>query len=307
MRSAAFLLAFACLLLGGCGGSGSDSGDGSGGAGAPPTGSLEALWRAPGEDVAIVPGTSDYGPGRNRVSFLVVDSRSQLVTSPTATVWVARGLKQTPFTEATARLVPIGVPGGAKADATDLYVVDVDLPRPGKYWLLAEPVDASKRIQALGQVQVKARTDAPSVGDRAVASRTPTLRSVHGNIRKLTTSTRPDRALYRSSIADALATKSPFVVAFATPKFCQSRACGPVVDVVSAVRRRFEDSGVRFIHVEIYEDNDPAKGTNRWVDEWKLPTEPFTFVVDRNGMISAKFEGAFSTAELAGAVKRVSR
>ncbi len=85
----------------------------------------------PGEDVAIVPGTSDYGPGRNRVSFLVVDKQSRLIERPTARVWIARGLKQKPFAETTAKLEPIGVPGGAKADAQNIYVTTVDTPTPG--------------------------------------------------------------------------------------------------------------------------------------------------------------------------------
>ena len=67
------------------------------------------------------------------------------------------------------------------------------------------------------------------------------------------------------------------------------------VDVVSAVRKvQPASSDVDFIHVEIYQDNDPAKGVNRWVKEWRLPTEPFTFVVDRTGVIRSKLEGAFS-------------
>jgi len=60
---------------------------------------------------------------------------------------------------------------------------------------------------------------------------------------------------------------------------------------------------VRFIHVEIYKDNDPANGFNRWVKEWHLPTEPFTFVVDRNGVIRARLEGAFSVSELERTVR----
>jgi peroxiredoxin len=32
------------------------------------------------------------------------------------------------------------------------------------------------------------------------------------------------------------------------------------------------------------------------VDEWNLPTEPWTFVVDKEGRISAKFE-QFTTGE----------
>ena len=55
----------------------------------PPT--LEALWRAPGEDVAIVPGTADFGPGHVRLTFLVIDGQGRVVTRPTARVWLARG------------------------------------------------------------------------------------------------------------------------------------------------------------------------------------------------------------------------
>jgi hypothetical protein len=80
--------------------------------------------------------------------------------------------------------------------------------------------------------------------------------------------------------------------------------CGPVVDVVDHVREEFEGSGVRFIHVEIYVGNDPSKGVNRWVRQWNLPTEPWTFLVGRDGRVKAKFEGAVSVGELRAAVRR---
>jgi hypothetical protein len=253
-----------------------------------------------------VPGTSDYAPGANRISFLVVDTQSRLIETTTARVWVARGLQEKPFLRALARGEAVGVPGGDEAEVTQLYVTTLDLPRPGKYWLLAEPIGASKRIQALGNVVVGRRSAAPAVGERAVSTPSPTLASTGGDLDRLTTSTHPDRALYRTSVAEALAANVPFVVSFATPKFCQTRACGPVVDVVSAVRKRLAHTPARFIHVEVYEDNDPAKGTNRWVDDWRLPTEPFTFVVDGRGVVRAKLEGAFSARELEAAVRSVS-
>ena len=302
MRPAATVLALALVLaVSACGGSDSESGE----QGPFPAGSLEALWRAPGEDVAIVPGTSDYAPGPNRVSFLVIDKESRPIEGPSARVWVARGLQQKPFLRTTARSEPIGVPGGSTADVTRLYVTTVDLPKAGKYWLLAEPVGGEKRIQAIGNVVVEKRSTAPNVGDRAIPTDSPTLASTGGKLDRLTTSSRPDRELYRLSVADALKAHVPFVVSFATPKFCQTRTCGPVVDVVSTVRRKHVGSDIRFIHVEIYKDNDPAKGTNRWVDDWKLPTEPFTFVVDRRGIVRAKLEGAFSARELEAAVRKV--
>jgi hypothetical protein len=307
MRPAAVLLALVtCALAAGCGGSGSATAGERSAAGAapPPPGSLEALWRGPGPAVAIVAGTSDYAPGRNRISFLVVDKQSRLVTTPTARVWVARGLREQPFARATARSVRIGVPGGAEAEVGELYVAYLSLPAPGRYWLLAKPV-GGRSIQALGTLELGRRSAAPSVGERAIASRTPTLASTGGDLERLTTASPPDRELLRVSVAQALAAKRPFVVTFATPLYCQTRACGPVVDVVRSVARRYRGAGMDFIHVEIYEGNDPAKGVNRWVSQWRLPTEPFTFVVDRAGIIRAKLEGAFSAGELAEAVERV--
>ena len=291
------------MLAAGCGG----GDDGEGSAEATPAGleTIEGLWQAPGEDVAVVAGTSDHETGENRVSFLVVDKQGRVVERPTARVWVARGLKQAPFAQTTARLESIGVPGGDTADIAGIYVASIRTPTAGKYWLLAEPV-GGRKIQALGNVVVKRKSAAPSVGDRAIRSRTPTLASTGGDLGTLTTSRRPDRALYRSSVAEAVDARVPFVVTFATPQYCQTRTCGPGVDVVSAVRKREPaSSDVRFIHVEIYEDNDPAKGVNRWVRQWRLPTEPFTFVVDRRGVIRTKLEGAFSADELQAAVAAV--
>ena len=112
-----------------------------------------------------------------------------------------------------------------------------------------------------------------------------------------------DLGLLRYSVAGALAAHRPFVVTFATPKFCTSRTCGPVVDVVDAVRKRFASSPVRFIHVEVYRGNDPTKGYNRWMREWGLQSEPWTFAVGADGRVKAKFEGSVSVAELSAAVR----
>lgn len=77
------------------------------------------------------------------------------------------------------------------------------------------------------------------------------------------------------------------------------------MEVVDAVRRRLAAStGVRFIHVGIYTDNDLRKGPNRWVREWHLPSEPWTFLVGRDGAIKARVWGSFSQREPTAAVER---
>ena len=301
MRPAAALTVLSCLLLAGCGGSGGEATstvvDPGGGV------TLEQLWLAPGDDVAIIPGTESHEPGNVRVSFLVVDGEGRLVTLPTARVWVAEGLDAPPFLESSAKLERIGVTGGDQADASHIYVAQFRLPRPGKYWMLAEPEGGSKKVQALGNVVVTKNDSAPDGGDPAVASETPTLASTGGDLSKLTTRTPPDESLLEYSIADSLRAKAPFVVTFSTPKFCASRTCGPVVDVVEEVASRFEGSDVRFIHVEVYEGNDPARGLNRWMQEWDLTTEPWTFLVGRDGKIVERYEGVVSVNELEQAVR----
>ena len=152
---------------------------------------------------------------------------------------------------------------------------------------------------------MKARSDSVAVGAKAPESATPTLASTHGAVSQLTTRVPPDRALLRYSIAGSLAAHKPFVVTFATPRYCTSRTCGPVVDVVDFVRPKFAASGVRFIHVEVYKDNRPALGYNRWMHQWGLQSEPWTFLVGRDGLIQAKFEGSISAAELEAAIRRL--
>jgi hypothetical protein len=302
MRPAAAAIAVVCLLVccAGCGG----SGEGSESSGTTPGGgqTLEELWRAPGDDVAVVAGTATHEVGDVRFSFVVVDAEGRVVTLPTARLWIARGLRAKPFQESSAKLERIGVPGGAEADATHLYVARVRLPKPGKYWILAEPEGGGVKVQALGNVEVSRDDPQPSPGDRTPASQTPTLASVGGDASRITTRRPPDVTLLEHSVADSLRAGAPFVVVFSTPKFCTSRTCGPTVDVVEEVARRFEGRDIRFIHVEVYEDNDPAKGFNQWMREWKLETEPWTFLVGADGRIVERFEGAVSVRELEDAV-----
>jgi hypothetical protein len=303
MRPVAALSLVSCLLLSACGG----SGGGASTAGGVPKDAktLEQLWRAPGEDVAVVPGTNHYAVGDVRVSFLVVDSAGRPVILPTAHVWIARSRDAMPFLETTAKLERIGIPGEDEADSTHIYVAHFHARKPGTYWLLAEPEGGREMIHALGEVAVTVRDSVPGVGDPAPASKTPTLASARGDASLLTTRVPPDDALLHYSVAGSLRARAPFVVTFATPKFCESRTCGPVVDVVQEVAHRLEGSGVRFIHVEVYEDNDPARGYNRWMKEWHLQTEPWTFVVNRRGRIASRFQGTVSVEELEPAARAV--
>jgi hypothetical protein len=266
----------------------------------------EALAAKAGPDLAATMGSSDFAVGDNRLVFLVVRENGALVQAPTATVeYAADG--ETPRT-AKAVLQPIGAHEHAHEgevephdhlDVTDVYVAHVQAAQPGRYWFVADP--AGEKIQAVGSLEVQKQSATPALGAKAPASDNPTLASAPA--KEITTARPPDTDLLRYSIADSIQAHMPFVVVFATPEFCVSRVCGPTVEVVEKVAKRFSRSGIRFIHVEIYSDNDPKKGFNRWVQEWNLPTEPWVFLVDGAGVIRGKFEGAVSVDELERAVR----
>jgi hypothetical protein len=266
-------------------------------------GTLEALAHGPGlKTVALTPGDADFSPGPIRFSFLVVANDGRLVSKPKADVWIARGYKQKPYQRTTARLEEVGVPALSDSlDVPSIYVAHLRAPGPGTYWVLAKPEGAS--IDGVGNVIVHSRAYSPAVGAPAPDSRTPTLTTTRGRLEPLTTATHPDRGLYKTSVAQALGAHLPFVLVFATPKFCTSRTCGPVVDVVSHVRKQLSGTPLRFIHVEVYADNDPARGYNRWMRKWGLQSEPWVFLVGRNGRITAKFEGPVSVRELRSSIE----
>jgi hypothetical protein len=303
------LFAILVCLLAACGGSDAEV---QGSAATQPQARLpawvkEVLDEVDGPDVAVTMGSADFAVGDNRVVFLIVREDGSLVQAPRARVRFA--LPGDRPQQAEALLQPVGaheheheeeVEPHDHIEATDVYVAHLEVSSPGRYWFVADPEGAD--IQAIGTLDIAEQFAAPAVGDKAPLSDNPTLADAPAT--EITTAQPPDTLLLRYSIADSVAARIPFVVVFATPQFCVSRVCGPTVEVVESVAEKFAGGGVRFIHVEIYEGNDPDNGYNRWVREWNLPTEPWVFLVDDRGVIRDRFEGAVSVAELTDAVSR---
>ena len=88
------------------------------------------------------------------------------------------------------------------------------------------------------------------VGEPAPSVKTPTLSAAGGDPSKIATDPSPDPAFYQTSIDQALADHKPFVVVFATPKFCVSAQCGPTLDRIKPYAARYPS--VAFINVEPY-------------------------------------------------------
>jgi hypothetical protein len=187
--------------------------------------------------------------------------------------------------------------------ANDVYVTNLNFDHDGNWDLIALIKQGSGySATLLPTIQVGGFSKIPSVGQRPPAIHTSTAADVNGDLSKIDTRT-PHDDMHNVDFAQALGHK-PVVLLFATPALCQSRVCGPVVDVAEQVKSQYGDK-VDFIHMEVYKHNNASDGLRPQMKEFGLPTEPWVFVIDRRGIIRTRIEGAFGVTELAHAVRQV--
>ena len=202
----------------------------------------------------------------------------------------------------------------ALEDVRGLYVADVEFPSGGRWgtrFNVTFPDGSTETVRADYDVLEQSWT--PALGAPAPSVDTPTLDDVDGELARITTDPEPDPRFYETSVEDALAAGEPFVLVFATPAFCETATCGPTLEKVKEVALDHPD--LTFINVEPYvmEFRDArlqpvlsAEGQLQpapWSEAWNLITEPYVVVVDADGAIRAKFEGAFTPEELRAAIE----
>ena len=194
--------------------------------------------------------------------------------------------------------LPFDVSGDATAANPGLWELDIT----------ANAADGSS-VETTTAVRVASSPATPWVGAHAPRSVTPTADMVE-DLSHITSALHPDPDLYRLSIHEALEEGKPLVVLFSTPAFCVSATCGPQLEILGQLKDRYGDQA-NFIHVEVFEDPHLIEGNRTAarqvpaVGEWGLPTEPWTFVVDREGRVSDKFEQFTTEDVLEDALKRV--
>jgi len=316
------LVAVATALLSGCG---SDEG---GKAPAPPQPAaaqpadfpsakgktLTQLTKGVGKGVVLKIATlNSQSVGRNRFSFALVDTADKQLDISGVALYTASadGKRVEGPWVAHKESLDVAAPYRSQLTADDLaagdtfYVANLSFKTPGKHRVIGVARLDGRLVVADSPIAVPVglKNGPPKVGDMAIRVHTQTAADVGGNLKQITTRVPPASNLLKTDFADVMG-KKPVVLLFATPALCQSRTCGPVVDIAEEVRAKY-GGGVTFIQNEIYNDNNPSKGTRSQVKSWRLPSEPWAFVVDRHGRISTRFESVFSAGELARAVAKV--
>jgi len=318
------------VALSGCGGGDGDQTDGS----LPKSGKLRAdLTRATTSIAADFPATrgktlqqladsldgagtqvglatSVFTPGRARLAFGVISDKTGFVYGKTA-IYIAKGpdaKARGPY-PAPADLLITDPAYRSKNAATEadafaaIYETFIPLNRTGHHAILV--ITKLKDGQTIGAATsinvVSAAADkVPAVGEAAPRVQTDTLTSAKGNIAAIDTRSPPDD-MHDANLADVLG-KKPVAILFATPQLCQSRVCGPVVDVTAQLKAAYGDR-MTFIHEEVYRDNDPSKGLREPLERFNLKTEPWLFVMDATGKVTARLEGSFGFTAVKRAIE----
>ena len=166
------------------------------------------------------------------------------------------------------------------------------LPRPGRWPVLVVTKVGSSMIGAGSEVKVisAAKDRIPAPGEAAPAAPTETLASAKGDIKSIDTRVPPDDM--HDVDFEAVRGKKPVALLFATPQLCESRVCGPVVDIALQLKAKYGDR-MEFIHQEVFVDNKPDRGLRAPLRTFGLQTEPWLFVVGRDGRVTARLEGSF--------------
>lgn len=269
-------------------------------------------WGRPSPAPAVLPilinPTGELTCGANRLLFSFLDSQNRPVGKPDRTASVA--LYNLARDASRPAVTVSGTFVWAIEGSVGIYVANVSFAEAGVWGAEFTTAAAGARTDTVRMTfSVSPSTKVVRVGQKAPASKTPT-----GDPATISTDTRPDPAFYATSVDAALADRKPFVLVFATPKFCASGQCGPTLERIKPFKATYPS--VTFINVEPYQlkldggQLQPVLTQNQLTPaqstiEWGLPAEPWVFVVDRDGIVRGSLSLIFGDAELAAAIDLV--
>ena len=258
------------------------------------------------------------GVGSNRVSIGLTDSDGGKVLGASLHVQFYDLNSGKPILKAQsdARFIPIELSyidersGNAPTPTgrDGVYVVNTSFDEAGTWGMAVTVTRNGKTGKPIPyRFNVLPRTPEAEVGDPAPPSRQKTLADVQ-NISEIDSSNPPRPSMHNMTVADALATHKPIVLAFASPAFSQSRLGAPVMDTIMDPLSAKYAGRAMFIHIEPY-DLKALRQSNTYVpvpamQQWSLQDEPWIFVIDRSGRIEAKFEGIVALDEVEAALQR---
>lgn len=351
-RSHLAVTAASVLLLAACSGGGSATPTPAPATPAPATSAEPGTAAAPECAPGTVPGATVYPgwpqPGRaqatgdmipylvstqivagpSRFLFTLIDSSNQVLAAADVPVTVAfydlAGDPETPAATTTASYLDPGTGRGLYRTNVDFtcagewgVVVTAELPAPLPSGAPSGAVASPATVTVTSRVifEVMPAGSVPSIGAMAPESDSP-VATTAADLATISTDDDPDPDFYTLTIAQAVTSGMPSAILFATPQFCQTATCGPMLDLMETIAADFKGQ-VRFVNVEPYKLRETPQGLQPDLDadghlqpvqsvlDWGLPTEPYLFIVDADGRVFASFEGILGEDEVRSALTDV--
>jgi hypothetical protein len=230
-----------------------------------------------------------------RLPFAIADSEGAFIANPPATL---------DFTIVGPDCKRLGSPITVASHKAGLprpyYPLVFTPPTPGVY-------EAHAEVQGkplFATFQFGTSTEVPSAGQPMIPFDTPTVANQQG-VELLCTRV-PACPLHDITLTEALAGKQPVAFLVATPMFCQTAICGPVLDVMLGLKDRFPQ--VTFLHSEVYPTQQAAQAASSVVPvvrAYKLTSEPVLFLGKADGTIAERIDTIFDGVELQDALTRL--
>ena len=236
-------------------------------------------------DHAVIIAMAELLAEPTRFQFAMATQDREFVTDADVEAWIVG--------DEGTRLVqgPVAAPYyGEGLGDKGVYVFESLIDRPGIYDVIVATADRQRSGHVAVRAAARADSTIPHIGEPLPSEATATVTDQQGLTQLCTRD--PQCSMHEVSLDAALSEGRPVVLTIATPAYCTSEICGPVVDIVEQVRNEVARDDVVWIHSEVFVDPTieqpvtvPIMGT------LSLPSEPWTFLVGSDGKVVDRYDG----------------
>lgn len=186
------------------------------------------------------------------------------------------------------------------------YTLLFDAPEAGVYVLEAEVSGQSQRAEF--RVAEPDEVRLVQIGDPLRPVDTPTFDDARG-FDPICTRFEPC-PFHDDNLPDIIGNGRPTALLIATPAWCQTASCGPVVDLLVELD---PSTSMNVIHAEVYttpdlldETPDRTELLGPIIGTYGMDFEPSLIVADREGIVTARLDFSFDRSEMAAALATAS-
>ena len=254
-------------------------------------------------DLRLAFSVTEFSVGLNRIRFSIIDTNTGPIKAESVTVqtfYLEHGESEAPEDTRTAQYYEWPKPD------TGIYGIETIFSKPGKWGIGVTVKNKSHTRLTSGHFTVKSKSVTPEIGKKIPTTDHTIIDSAHA-VNQITSDPNPYMPFYQTKIADSIDSSKGTVIVFSSPAFCKTGTCGPQLEILKTLHPKFQKD-LDFIHIEIYKNPHTLTGKidesdiNPVVSKWRLPSEPWTFITNRTGGLTHKFEGLVTTNELMDAL-----